>query len=519
MFAGSDEETVVTEAVNSFSATYSIARKRFLAEARERGLPHEAFVHPIQDPLLPEAVVDVVRMGPRDARKVLFVTSGVHGTELTAGSGVQLQLIAKFADTLPADCAMVLIHAVNAVGCARLSRTDENNVDPNRNILSSFEDLPDNAAYQALHADLCPAVWPEDREALDGGISDYVAQNGEKALVQNVLKGQYSHPDGLFFGGTFESWTVANLTAIVRAHSQGAAQLGIVDLHTGVGPYGFGEVMRMDQQPLAGAEWEKIGNLICDVLDRVDVGRPPVKVILEYGTYPFSRVLNSLRADNWLRHYGAVHTPQGRKIKKDLQDALFADDPAWLSEISRQGIECCQAALDEMIEFDMMANDFEKSLLGKTSSDAVYQCLEAVAQKKIGVKLFTIMDYVAGRNMGRRTYSSDPENYPVSGWIALRDNDWFDCVVRNRKTYVANNKQQISRDFADADLITSLGCGAIVNLPLIHDGELVATVNLLNSEGYFTNQKLAVANQILLPLAHLAYLASKELNQEPLPTE
>lgn len=335
-------------AENSFSATYDIARRRFLLAAQEKGLAHEAMIHPDQDPHLPKAVTDVARIGPRDARKVLFVTSGVHGTELTAGSGVQLQLIGIFADALPQDCAMVFVHAVNPVGCARLSRTDENNVDPNRNMLARFDDLPENTSYAELHDQLCPKIWTDDAESRDRALRDYVAAHGEKALIQNVLKGQHSHPDGLFYGGVAESWTIRNLTEIVRDHGQGASQLGIVDLHTGVGPYGFGEVIRTDRPPQAGAEWEKIANLVCDVLDRVETERPPLKIIMEYGTYPFDRVLNCLRADNWLRHYGAAHTPQGRRIKKDLQDALFADDPEWLADISRQGIDLCRMALEEM---------------------------------------------------------------------------------------------------------------------------------------------------------------------------
>lgn len=507
------------DAVNSFSATYAIARQRFLDAAKRKGLEHTAVMHPVQDPLLPRAVVDIVRIGSRDARKVLFVTSGVHGTELTAGSGVQLQLIDIFADALPQDCAMVLVHAVNAVGCARLSRTDENNVDPNRNMVASFDDLPWNDSYGHLHADLCPVHWALDAEVRDRGVRDYIAKNGDAALVQNVLKGQHSHPEGLFFGGTSESWTVANLTDIVKDHGQGAQQLGIVDLHTGVGPYGFGEVMRMDRAPLAGSEWEKIGNLVCDVLDRVEAERPPLKIIMEYGTYPFDRVLTNLRADNWLRHHGSVHTPQGRKIKIDLQNALFADDPKWLEDVSRQGIDVCQMALDEMNEVDDSLQAFEKTIAGATTPDAIFQHLEAVAQQHVGVKLFTVMDYVASRNMGRRCYTNNPESYPASGWIALCDNNWFDSVIRNHQTYVANDIDQIAQDFADADLIASLGCGAIVNLPLLQNGQVIATVNLLNRAGHFNNQKLADAHRVLLPLARMAYLASSTLAPQTLPTE
>lgn len=506
-------------AENSFSANYDTARRRLVHAAKCKGLDHQAIMHPQQDVDLPDAVVDVIRIGPRNARKVLFVTSGVHGTELTAGSGIQLQLMENFVGALPNDCAMVLVHAVNPVGCARLSRTDEDNVDPNRNMVASFEDLPDNPDYEALHDALCPMTWTADLKKRDYDLLQYVEKHGESALVQNVLKGQHSHQDGLFFGGTAESWTVSNLTQIVRDHGQGAVQLGIIDLHTGVGPYGFGEVMRMDKPPIAGSEWEKIGNLVCDVLDRVEVRIPPIKIIMEYGTYPFDRVLNNLRADNWLRYHGSIHTPQGRGIKNDLQDALFSDDPKWLADISRQGVDVCHQVLNEMAQVDEVTRRFEQKISDAKSPSTVFRHLEDAAKQYVGVTLFTVMDYVETRNMGRRCYTSNPESYPASGWIKLNDNNWFDQVIRKRKTYVANDLDQIKRDFADADLIASLGCGSIVNLPLIQDGRIIATVNLLNTAGFFNNQRLEDAHRFLLPLARMAYFASIGLDQQEPTTE
>ena len=101
----------------------------------------------------------------------------------------------------------------------------------------------------------------------------------------------------------------------------------------------------------------------------------------------------------------------------------------------------------------------------------------------------------------------------------MRDNHWFDRVIRKRQTYVANDIKQIEQDFADADLIGSLGCGAILNLPVTQNGEVIATVNLLNRAGHFNNEKQADAHRIMLPLARMAYLAFSTLAPPTLPTE
>lgn len=332
-----------------YSADYFEARERFLKHAKELDLPSETFLHPQSSEFDQDVAVDVVRIGSIEAKYVLFVTSGVHGTELTAGSGPQLQMLSHFNESLPADTALVLVHAMNAYGSAKLTRTDENNVDPNRNIRADFSKLPVNESYRELHSALCPKEWQgEGREKADVGITHYVEEKGVLALTQDVLQGQYEYPDGIFYGGKTESWCVSNFTQIVKDHAKGADQIAIVDIHTGVGPYGFGEVMRVDRPAPADVEWENIGGFVCDILDRADCPKAPIKILLEFGTYEFDRVLTGLRGDNWLRHHGDPQSSWGRQIKRNLRDALFANDEKWLGDISRQSLEVCEATLQEL---------------------------------------------------------------------------------------------------------------------------------------------------------------------------
>lgn len=339
----------MTDFRSAYSADYFEARARFLAKATDLGLSIESYAHPQSSDFSNEVATDAVRIGPASARHVLFVTSGVHGTELTAGSGPQLQMLSYFKDALPADTAMVLVHAVNAYGSAKLTRTDENNVDPNRNIRADFSKLPKNEAYAELHHALCPKDWDgEGRATADAQIERYIGDNGMLALTQNVLQGQYEYPDGIFYGGDRESWCVSTLTDIVKQHAQGAEQLAIVDIHTGVGPYGFGEVMRVDRPAPTDVEWENIGGFVCDILDRADCAKAPIKILLEVGTYEFNRVLTGLRGDNWLRHHGDEASPLGRQIKANLRDALFANDEAWLNDISQQSLAICEETLVEL---------------------------------------------------------------------------------------------------------------------------------------------------------------------------
>ena len=333
-----------------FSPDYFQARRRFLGAAHELGLDIETSAHPsITDPR-GEIATDVVRLGPRDARYVLFVLSGVHGTELTAGSGLQLALLEKYADNLPADTAMVLVHAVNAVGSSRCRRTDEGNVDPNRNVRDFSEPLPVNDDYATLHDAICPENWTgEGRKEAEVRIADYVARNAFGSLTRNVLRGQYQFPDGLFYGGREEIWCVQNTRAVINSHAAHVDRVAVLDLHTGLGPKGYGDPMRLHEPPPGGVEWERIGGYVVNLID--DVCPPPrgLKVLLEFGTEDFETVLEAQRADNWLMRQGDPDTEQGRQIKEQIRKALFVDDPAWCQKIHDQALEITSGLLEELV--------------------------------------------------------------------------------------------------------------------------------------------------------------------------
>jgi hypothetical protein len=213
----------MTSSVTLFSENYFTARHRFLTAARAKRYPVETAQHPLSGNFPAEIATDTVRVGPEKARRVLFISSGLHGTELTTGSGIQLGLLDEIESWLPEDMAAVFIHAVNPFGSAAMTRTDENNIDPNRNNLLSFDPLPENPDYDALHDALCPAVWDgPEREAAEARIAAYIDEKGFESFSRNVLAGQYSHPDGLFYGGKERSWTIANLAEVVSRHGAGA---------------------------------------------------------------------------------------------------------------------------------------------------------------------------------------------------------------------------------------------------------------------------------------------------------
>lgn len=148
---------------------------------------------------------------------------------------------------------------------------------------------------------------------------------------------------------------------------------------------------------------------------------------------------------------------------------------------------------------------FDKALAKAVKPEQAYGALQLLVQRTIGARLFTVMDVVQDDMKGRRSFTSNPESYPASGWVILRDNDWFDTVIRHNQTYVANDMATIAKDFADHALIHSLGCASIVNHPVLIDGRLVATINMLHENGHFTPERVNAVASLLKTRAVAAY--------------
>ena len=100
-----------------------------------------------------------------------------------------------------------------------------------------------------------------------------------------------------------------------------------------------------------------------------------------------------------------------------------------------------------------------------------------------------------------RIYSNMPDAYPISGRKPANRTRWAEEVIERRRTFVANDIEGIAQVFGDHELIRSLGCESVINLPVEIDGEVVGTVNCLHEAGFYTPDKIAAAEALKLPAA------------------
>ncbi|HRX73940.1 MAG TPA: GAF domain-containing protein [Hyphomonas sp.] len=164
-----------------------------------------------------------------------------------------------------------------------------------------------------------------------------------------------------------------------------------------------------------------------------------------------------------------------------------------------------------MSDFAEPLRAFDRALGVATHQDAAFDALHALVRATVGVRLFTVMTVDMDRMVARRAYSNDPDNYPCSGTKPIESNAWFDVVHGRREMFVANTLAEIAQVFPDHELIGKLGCGSVVNLPIILGNKLQATMNILDREHHYSPERTAaIASDLSLP-AKAALLAFERL--------
>ena len=349
-----------------FSATYAEARHRFLAAATARGLPISTHVHPqARGADGEELAIDVACMGSATAEAVLVLISGTHGAEGFCGSGAQTGMLHDerfIAAVAAAGIRVVLLHALNPYGFSHLRRTNEDNIDLNRNFRDFSTPPPVNAAYAEVHGFMVPTQWPPEIDAV-ARLKDFITRRGLSALQAAVSGGQCEFPGGLFYGGVRPAWSNVVLRQLLRTEASRCRSLGWIDFHTGLGPRGHGEKILAggNMADLARAKrwW---GPDVTSFVDGSSTSAPLTGVnfnavydecpqaeyagiALEYGTLPMLEVLDALRGDQWLANTPEAPAATRATIKRRIRDAFYQDADDWKVAVYDQALASTLAAL------------------------------------------------------------------------------------------------------------------------------------------------------------------------------
>ena len=142
----------------------------------------------------------------------------------------------------------------------------------------------------------------------------------------------------------------------------------------------------------------------------------------------------------------------------------------------------------------------------------IFAALDALTQQEVGAIIFSCSTFDAETRQAKRIYTNQAEAYPVSGLKDIVPNIWTATVLDKGETFVANTIEDIAEVFPDHELIASLGCGSVINVPIKLSGVMMGTINLLHETGYYTDSRL-VRTAKLRPAAMLAF-AAMQRNEE-----
>jgi hypothetical protein len=351
-----------------FSESYAEARGKFVDAARGAGATVYEYRHPsLKGPAGEPLCLDVAVAGPENAERMLVAGSGTHGIEGYPGSAAQTAwLLGGGAQRLPKRTAMVFFHAHNPWGFAHKARGTEENVDLNRNFVDHAKSYPPNPGYAELHPILTPAEWTESSvAAIFRGLDAYRQKVGEKAFSTAFNGGQYSHPDGIYFGGQREQWANAAFRAAVAKHVSHAKRAAIIDLHTGIGPWREHIYLCFHPQGsparerarawwgeravnLAGVTHKALADYQGVLIDAFSAALPKAEVtaiVVEFGTLKREEVQRANLGGRWLRYHGAQHPALARKVHAEFCEAFYPVDPAWRAAALEQSREILERGI------------------------------------------------------------------------------------------------------------------------------------------------------------------------------
>jgi hypothetical protein len=125
--------------------------------------------------------------------------------------------------------------------------------------------------------------------------------------------------------------------------------------------------------------------------------------------------------------------------------------------------------------------------------EALFAALDAAMGAAIGHILFTILVIHPGAEESQRYHSNMPLEYPVGGRKPINRTDWFQRVLGDGEAYIGRTHEDIASVFFDHELIRSLGCESVLNVPVRWNGRSLGTLNLLHRAAWYDQADIAPA--------------------------
>ena len=152
---------------------------------------------------------------------------------------------------------------------------------------------------------------------------------------------------------------------------------------------------------------------------------------------------------------------------------------------------------------------FARDIAKATTAEAAFDALYAFVKAAVPARLFTVSQSDMDTMIARRAYTNNAEAYPVSGEKKINPDRFWHRIHVEQETYVENDIANDKEHFFDYDLIVSLGCEAAMNMPIILDGKVQGTINILDAKNSYTPEVVEILETELRIAAMLAFKIAK----------
>ena len=123
-------------------------------------------------------------------------------------------------------------------------------------------------------------------------------------------------------------------------------------------------------------------------------------------------------------------------------------------------------------------------------------------QAALGHILFTVLVHDAAAGTMRRIFSTRPDINPVGGTKPITGSDWMKQVLQRGEPYIGRSREDLKTVFFDHELLWSIGCGSVLNMPIVWSGRVLGSLNLLQEAGWYDERDVPAARlfaQLALP--------------------
>ena len=302
--------------------------------------------------------------GLRSKERLLLFTTGEHGVEGYVGSAMLQLFLEEFLPRLEpvrTGTGLLLVHAINPWGMQHKRRTNEGNVDLNRNFVWPTHSLGKsfNPDYERLDSFLNPAgpigslFWGNISFLLR--LLRLAVSLGLQRFRHTMLLGQVRFPRGTYYGGESLQEETQVLMNLYRNHIREYEQIVHLDMHTGYGPRYQMSMVNSWMEPRKSKELERQfsyplvvktnpsefysirGDMIDYVYALVHNEFPDKRLYatsFEFGTMgdSFFATLRSLRTmilENQMYWFGAKNRKVREHVEHDFQELFAPQEERW----------------------------------------------------------------------------------------------------------------------------------------------------------------------------------------------